>query len=56
MNELNNIFQQEIARELLLEKDANLSDTTFDMIWSMCQGNAWNCPILYEIMKKTGKI
>ena len=56
MSGLNDIFKEEIARELLLEKDPNLTETTFDMIWGLCQGNAWNAPALYEILKVVGKI
>jgi hypothetical protein len=57
MNErINDIFQQEIARELLLEKDPELPDTTFDYIWSISKGNPWNCPVLYDIMKIAGKL
>jgi hypothetical protein len=54
--ELNNILNQEIARELLLEKEPDLSDTTFDFIWSLSQGNPFDCPVVYDIMKATGKI
>ncbi len=56
MNDLNDILQQEIARELLLEKDPNLSDTTFDFIWSASRGNPWDCPILFDILKSVGKL
>lgn len=56
MNDLNDILQQEIARELLLEKDPNLSDTTFDFIWSASQGKPWDCPVLYDIFKIAGKL
>lgn len=56
MSDLNDILQQEIARELLLEKDPNLTDTTFDFIWSVSQGNPWDCPILYDILKVAGKV
>jgi hypothetical protein len=54
--ELNNILNQEIARELLLEKEPDLSDTTFDFIWSLSQGNPFDCPVMYDIMKAIGKI
>jgi hypothetical protein len=55
-NELNDILNQEIARELLLEKDPELSDTTFDFIWSASSGKPWDCPVLYDIFKLAGKI
>jgi hypothetical protein len=50
-NNLNDILNQEIARELLLEINPELSDTTFDYIWSMSQGNPWNCPVSYKILE-----
>lgn len=50
-DDLNDVFNQEIARELLLELDPDLTDTTFDYVWSMAQGNPWNCPILFELLK-----
>jgi len=51
MNDLNNILNQEIARELLLELDPDLTDTTFDYVWSIAQGNPYNCPVLFNILK-----
>lgn len=56
MNDLNDILQQEIARELLLEKDPDLSDNLFDVIWSASKGNPWDCPVLYDMLKVAGKV
>ena len=51
MDDLNNVVNQEIARELLLEIDPNLTDTMFDCVWSAAQGNPWDCAVIFEIMK-----
>lgn len=55
-DDLNEVFNQELARELLLELDPNLTSTTFDCIWSMSQGNPHNCPILFKVLKAKHEI
>lgn len=45
------IINLEIARELLLELNPKMSDEEISKIYSMCQGNPWNAPVLYSIIK-----
>ena len=52
-DKLNDIFQQEIARELLMAIDPCVPNTTFDAVWTAAQGNPWDCPIVYKIFKLT---
>lgn len=49
MNELNEIMNQEIARELILEINPQLTDDEFDNFWPMCKGKPFDAPILYKI-------
>lgn len=53
---LNKIMNQEIARELFLEKGVEISDETLDLVFEASGGNPWDCPTVYEILKVTGKI
>jgi hypothetical protein len=45
------LFNIEIVRELLLEYDENISPETVLEIWSKCDGNPWNAPVIYLILK-----
>jgi len=49
--ELNEIFKQEIARELMLEINPELSQEKFEEVWSKCNGNPWNADILYKLLE-----
>ena len=52
MNEdLTEIFNQEIARELMLEHNPNLTQEKFEEVWAKCQGNPWNAGILYKMLE-----
>lgn len=52
MNEqIDDIFNLEIARETLLEKNPNISNDEVEKIWGMCGGNPWNAVPLYEILR-----
>lgn len=52
MNEqINDILNQEIARELMLEHNPNLTQQKFEEVWSLCQGNPWNAGILYKMLE-----
>jgi hypothetical protein len=51
--ELYNILQQEIAKELLLEEDPNITDEDIENIWKKCEGNPANAPILHALFKLT---
>ena len=54
-SEINDILNQEIVRELLLEKDPNLPDVVFNSVWQLCKKNPWDAPIIYEMLKIAGK-
>lgn len=54
--DLNDILNQEIARELLLQEDPNLDDVTFAYIWSLCKGIPYDCPIVFNILKSAGRL
>jgi hypothetical protein len=47
--ELESLLNIEIARELLLTKDPNLTEETFNIIWSKCNNNPYNAPVLWEL-------
>ena len=51
---LEDTFNLEIARELILAEDSNADNDTVERIWSMCNGNPWNAPVLYNILKVSG--
>jgi len=53
MNEqLNEILNQEIARELMLEHNPDLTQEKFEEVWALCQGNPFNAGILYKLLEK----
>ena len=45
------IMNQEIARELMLEINPDLSQQQFERVWSLCNGNPWNAGVLYQILE-----
>ena len=49
--DLEDIFNLEIARELLLESNPLITDDEVNSIWSKCNNNPWNAPLLYKIMQ-----
>lgn len=52
MNEqLNDILNQEIARELMLEHNPNLTEEKFQEVWQLCQNNPWNAGIMYKMLE-----
>lgn len=42
------IFMEEIARELMLEINPNLTQEKFEQVWSLCDSNPWNAGIIYR--------
>lgn len=48
---LENVFNLEVARELLREINESISDETVNEIWTLCNGNPWDAPILYKIIE-----
>jgi hypothetical protein len=48
--DLENIFNLEVARELLLEENPTITDEEVNNIWIMCENNPWNAPILYKMI------
>lgn len=55
MNDLNDILNQEIARELLKEINPDISETTFDYIWSASKGNPWDVRRMHRLLVKEGE-
>ena len=50
-----NIFNLEVARELLLKENPMITDEEVSNIWIMCKNNPWNAPILYKMIKLAKK-
>ena len=50
-DDLENIFNLEVAREPLLEENPMITDEEVNNIWIMCKNNPYNAPILYKIIK-----
>ena len=48
---LNDLVNQEIARELMLEVNSNFTEEQFQSIWKLCKGNPWNAGVLYQILE-----
>jgi hypothetical protein len=42
---------REIARELVLEHNPELTEDKFEQIWSLCKGNPWNAGIVYQLLE-----
>lgn len=47
---MDDILNLEIARELLVEVNPNITDAEVDEIWSKCNGSPWNAQILYKLI------
>lgn len=45
------IFNQEIARELMLEINPNLTQEKFEEVYNNCGGNPWNAGIMYKLLE-----
>lgn len=44
------LLNQEIARELMLQINPNLSQEQFEKVYNLCGNNPWNAPILYKLL------
>lgn len=49
-NEMVEMFNKEVARELLLEQDPTIADSVVDRIWEACAGNPFDAPILHKLI------
>lgn len=49
--EIQEIFNYEIARELLIEVAPNINEEQIKKIWSACGGNPWNAVPIYSILE-----
>ena len=49
--QIEEIFKEEVARELMLEINPNLTQEKFDEVWKLCNGNPWDAGILYELLE-----
>jgi len=47
--DLSDIFNQEIARELMLEIEPDLTEERFRQVLDLCDGNPWNAGLLYKM-------
>lgn len=45
------ILNQEIARELMLEINPNLTQEKFEEVYNNCGGNPWNAGIMYKLLE-----
>ena len=48
---LGHILNFEIALELLKEQNPNITDEEAEEIYAKCNGNPYNAPILYQLIK-----
>lgn len=48
--EIVEMFNKEVARELLLEQDPNIADSVVDRVWEACAGNPFDAPILHKLI------
>ncbi len=48
---MHNILNEEIARELLLEINPEISDEEFNKVWEICDGNPWDAEIIYKMVR-----
>ena len=48
---LGHILNFEIALELLKEQNPNISDEEAEEIYAKCNGNPYNAPLLYQLIK-----
>ena len=48
------IFYQEVVRELLAEIGAPTDDAFVKEMWERCKPNPWDAPLIYQITKKLG--
>ena len=44
-------FKYNIARELLFQEDPDITEETIEKIWSHCNGNPWDAPVLFKLIK-----
>jgi hypothetical protein len=49
--DLDSIFNLELARELLLAENPLITDEEVDSIWAKCNNNPWDAPVLYKILR-----
>lgn len=49
------VFNLEIARELLIEVNKDITDAEVESVMSKCGGNPWNAKIMYQLLNK-GKL
>ena len=49
--ELSDIFNKEILRELMMETDPEVTDEEVDKYFDMSNKNPWDGKLLYEIQK-----
>ena len=48
---LGHILNFEISLELLKEQNPNISDEEAEEIYAKCNGNPYNAPLLYQLIK-----
>ena len=51
VDELNETFNIEIVRELLVEIKPDITSEQVNNIWKECEGNPWNAFVLYHLME-----
>lgn len=51
--DIDDTFNKEIARELIIEHNPNATDAMVDTVWAACKGNPWNAGILYVMLEHT---
>lgn len=55
--ELEEIFNREIARELLMEATGGeVNDELLKVVWAKCSGNPWNAVVMYNLLKISGQL
>jgi len=49
-DEVAEVLNREIVRELMMEVNPVCTADEVDFIWKRCQGNPWNAKILYSLI------
>lgn len=52
--DLEETFNKEIARELMLEVNPSVTDADVEFVYSACRPNPWDAGVLYSLLLKSG--
>jgi hypothetical protein len=55
-DEMQDILNMEIARELMDEDYSGYSEENFQKVWEICKGKPFDVPVMYGILLAAGLI